>query len=427
MFYEKMKKYGYIFVVMLLSLMLFTSALHAQNNTNSPYSRYGYGDLTHAVSSNSRAMGGLSVGLRDSEHINITNPASYTVMDSLTFLFDGGVTLQNANFSDGTYKQNAKNSSVNYFAMQFRFSKRTAMSIGLKPYSSVGYNVSQYYSDDTVEDNYSSLSFVGDGGLHEIYGGIGLKLFKNLSVGANFSYIWGDINHYIQQAFPANSYAIPFNRTDNVDVRSFKFDLGAQYEHRINSRNLLVIGATFSPKQSLSNKSSVVDQLGNSTTGYTTTETRDHVTCEIPMSVGLGATYRYDQRILVGADLTYQKWEDVKYASQDGLFCDEAKVSVGGEYLPNLYGRSFFANIKYRFGAFYSLPYYKINGKRAANEFGISGGFGLPAPRSGSVINLSAQYIRVQGKDAAFLDENILQVTVGLTFNERWFFKRRVN
>jgi len=427
MFYRKMKKIGYIHLVMLFSVMLFSQTLNAQNNTNSPYSRYGYGDLSNAVSSNSRAMGGISVGLRDKAQINIANPASYTAMDSLTFLFDGGVTLQNANFSDGTYKMNAKNTSINYFAMQFRFNKMSAMSIGLKPYSNVGYNLSQVYTDDTVEDNYSSLQFQGDGGLHEVYGGIGLKLFKKLSIGANFSYIWGDINHYIQQAFPGNSSAMTFDRTDNVDVRSFKYDFGAQFEHRINSKNTVVLGATFSPKQKLNNDMSVIEELGNATAGYTVTATKYDATYEIPMSIGLGFTYMYDQRLLAGADVTYQKWKDVKFGSEGNMFCDAAKAAVGLQYLPNPYGSSYFSNVKYRLGAYYSLPYYKMGTKRATREFGVSGGFGLPVPRTGSVINLSAQYIRVNGVEASFLDQNILQVTIGLTFNERWFFKRRVN
>ena len=53
--------------------------------------------------------------------------------------------------------------------------------------------------------------------------------------------------------------------------------------------------------------------------------------------------------------------------------------------------------------------------------------FGLPVPRSNCIINVSGQYAHLQGIGASRLDENILQVTVGLTFNETWFFKRRIN
>ena len=61
----------------------------AQNNTNSPYTRYGYGQLAEIGSANSRAMGGTAYALRDPLHVNSANPASYSAVDSLTFIFDG--------------------------------------------------------------------------------------------------------------------------------------------------------------------------------------------------------------------------------------------------------------------------------------------------------------------------------------------------
>jgi len=141
----------------------------------------------------------------------------------------------------------------------------------------------------------------------------------------------------------------------------------------------------------------------------------------------LGFTYMYNDKWTVGMDLLYQQWSKVKFMNGKNLFCDRARISVGAEYLPALYGSGYFNHIKYRVGAYYTLPYYKLNGARATKEMGVSFGFGLPVPRSNSIINLSGQYVRVQGRGANKLTENILQVTVGLTFNETWFFKRRVN
>ena len=59
-------------------------------------------------------------------------------------MFDGGISMQNTNFSDGVVKMNAKNSSFDYITMQFRLSKKGAMSIGLLPYSNVGYKMGNY-------------------------------------------------------------------------------------------------------------------------------------------------------------------------------------------------------------------------------------------------------------------------------------------
>lgn len=77
-------------------------------------------------------------------------------------------------------------------------------------------------------------------------------------------------------------------------------------------------------------------------------------------------------------------------------------------------------------GAYYTTPYYKIGGKDAAREYGVTAGFGLPVPRSRSILSISGQFVRVSGQESTFVNENIFRVSIGLTFNERWFFKRRV-
>ena len=66
----------------------------AQNGTNSPYTRYGYGDLSNRSFGAGRSMGGVGIGLRSSKQINPMNPASYSSMDSMTFLFDFGASAQ---------------------------------------------------------------------------------------------------------------------------------------------------------------------------------------------------------------------------------------------------------------------------------------------------------------------------------------------
>ena len=113
--------------------------------------------------------------------------------------------------------------------------------------------------------------------------------------------------------------------------------------------------------------------------------------------------------------------------NNDEAFCDRGRISVGAEYLPNPMGRSYLSHVKYRLGAYYSKPYYKIDGVRAADEYGVTAGFGLPIARSRSVLSLSAQYVRTKGLETNMVNENIFRVSIGLTFNERWFFKRKVD
>ena len=394
---------GFKHTIWALLLMMVTGTAIAQNNTNSPYTRYGYGDLSDQSFGNSKAMGGIAFGLRDGAQINPTNPASYTAIDSLTFLFEGGVSLQNMNISGGGLKLNAKNASFDYLAMQFRLAPWMAMSVGLLPYSNVGYTV----SDSQTTDNglAYSRSFTGDGGLHQMYVGAGVKVLKNLSVGVNASYFWGDITRTRGMFYPGTSSYDSYQRKMVTSISDYKLDFGAQYTQALTKKSSLTIGAVYSPKHKLNNDYTSIVIMGANTNYGTEYKNAQDATFELPNTFGVGFTYNYDKRLTVGAD---------------------TKISVGAEYIPNLIGRSYFAHIKYRLGAYYTTPYYKIDGKKASREYGVTAGFGLPVPRSRSILSISGQFVRVKGLETNMVNENIFRVSIGLTFNERWFFKRRV-
>ena len=418
---------GYRLTLLVLLLGMWCGMVMAQNNTNSPYTRYGYGHLSDQGSSNSKAMGGVAYGLRDGSQVNFANPASYTAVDSLTFIFDGAVSLQNTNFSNGTLKQNAKNSSFDYITMQFRLAKWCGMSVGVFPFSNVGYSMGETREDTGNSANSSTVTYSGEGGLHQAYVGLGFKIFKNFSVGANISYLWGDITRTSELKFPADATKFPFTHTLSTDIKDYKLDFGIQYTQQWGKKNALTLGAVFSPKRDLNSTTVIGEMVGNTTTGSTYSSRDSVATFGLPMTVGVGLAYVYDKRLTVGADFMMQQWDKVSYLNDDNAFCSRMRVGVGAEYIPNLLGRSYLSHIKYRVGAYYSLPYYKIDGQRAAKEFGVSAGFGLPIPRTGSFLSVTAQYARTKGSKVTFVDENTLRLVIGVTFNERWFFKRKVD
>ena len=434
---------GFKHTLWALLLTMVTGMAIAQNNTNSPYTRYGYGDLSDQNFGNSKAMGGIAFGLRDGAQINPLNPASYTAIDSLTFLFEGGVSLQNMNISGGGVKLNAKNSSFDYLAMQFRLHRRLAMSIGLLPFSNVGYTVADTQTaTDPATGNTTAYArnYTGDGGLHQLYVGLGVKVFKDLSVGVNASYFWGDITRSRTIYYPNVSGAYNFVQQATASVSSYKLDFGAQYTKDIDKKHSVTLGVVYSPKIKLGNDYDVTTQLVSNSTGTveTSTSVAPDATLALPNTYGVGFTYNYDKRLTIGVDYSLQQWSKADFGvrttdesirgdfDETYAYCDRSKISVGAEYIPNLLGRSYLAHIKYRLGAYYTTPYYKINGKKATREYGVTAGFGLPVPRSRSILSISGQFVRISGQEATFVNENIFRVSIGLTFNERWFFKRRV-
>ena len=412
-------------------IWMMTMGLMAQTSTNSPYTRYGFGQLSDQNFGNSQAMGGISYGLRNGLQVNAANPASYSAVDSLTFIFDAGMSLQNANFKEGNVKTNAKNSSVDYIAMQFRLMKGLGFTAGFLPYSTVGYSMNR--SNPVVTDEFGNTTsatqqFYGTGGLQQVFFGMGYNVFKGLSVGANFSYLYGDITHTSTTTF-SNANAFSSARTNKIEVSDYKLDFGVQYSHQLKEKHVLNLGATYSYGHNLNSTGyEYVEKYQSSTVATQSIDTIKNAFA-LPHTFGIGATYVYDNRLTIGADYTLQKWADAKFFNEKNAFQNRSKISIGAEYLPNHYGRGYLQRIRYRAGVYYSSPYAKIDGKDGNREYGISFGIGLPLTlyQYRSILNISGQYVKVSPKVKGMLEENYLRINIGLTFNERWFMKWKVD
>ena len=69
-------------------------------------------------------------------------------------------------------------------------------------------------------------TYKGEGGLQQVFAGLGLKVFENLSIGANLSYLYGDISHAAITSFN-NTNAFNSVRTNKISISSYKLDFGA--------------------------------------------------------------------------------------------------------------------------------------------------------------------------------------------------------
>lgn len=408
----------------------------AQNNTNSPYTRFGYGDLGERSFGAGRAMGGVGYGLRSPKQINPMNPASYSCMDSLTFLFDFGVAGQMSWFDDGNNRQQDINGNVEYIAMQFPIHRRIAMSVGLLPYSYVGYKFGALRSESDV--NYTE-SYNGTGGLSNLYAGISIDLWKKrLAVGANFGFLFGNIRH--EQAVSmtgeiADAYST--SRIQELRVRDFKMDFGIQYTHPISKRESLTFGATFAPKKSLSAKSYNLTQSYTNSGGsgeILSSDTISGKSFDLPNSYGFGVSYVKQNKLTLAADFSYENWEEMPYFGEKGHFNNRYRVAAGGEYIPDIVDKSYFNRVRYRAGAHFGNSYLRMNQTEANpkgdsyNEYGISIGLGLPLIDNRSLVNVSFEYVKKQPEvKTRMIDEQYFRFTVNYTFNELWFFKSKMD
>ena len=407
----------------------------AQGGTNSPYSQFGIGALSDQSQSMSRGMNGVGYGLRQGNIVNTLNPASYSGVDSLTMLFDMGVSGQFTHYEEGKLRRNASLASFEYVVGSFRAWKNVGVSFGLLPYSSVGYE----YSTSSRDQNLGQLteSFTGSGGLHEVFLGFGWRLLKPLSIGVNAGYLWGSIDRSVLP--DADATANSLRKNYSTSVSNYKLDIGAQWVQPIGRFDRLTLGAVVGLGHNLKNDAEMTivstNQLSNSSD---TTALKLTDAFELPMSFGVGAAYQHAGKLTLAADFTLDKWGDVKfptftgneYKLQRGLLKDRMKMSVGLDWLPNpsQMGGRFLEHVHYRLGAGYATPYYYINGKEGPKELSVSAGFGIPIVNmhnNRSVLNISGQWVRSSATD--FLTENYFRINIGVTFNERWFMKWKVD
>ena len=186
-------------------LATMTTSAFAQSNTNSPYSQFGLGDLTDQSVGFNKGMNGVGLAMRRGNEVNTMNPASYSAVDSLTMLFDAGLSGQITNYKENGKKMNGKSGGFDYVVGQFRAFKGVGVTFGVLPYSNIGYNYSQseYLNDASITK--ITTTNKGDGGMHQLFIGTGIRLFKPLSIGANLSYLWGDYNRSITSSSSASN------------------------------------------------------------------------------------------------------------------------------------------------------------------------------------------------------------------------------
>ncbi len=405
------------------------------NNTNSPYSRYGVGLLDDYGFGPSRAMGGIGFALRSNRYINPLNPASYSAVDSLTFLMDAAVGVQISRLSEDGQSTTANNSSFDYIALQFRLCQGLGFTAGLRPLSNVGYNLgtSGYIVDAATEaQTAATYNYYGSGGIHQVFLGLGYEPLRNFSLGFNIAYLFGSIEKTSSIVCSAYSDG-SIQKSGTMDVYDYKLDLGAQYTYVLNERKnkALTIGATYSLGHTLN----TVDE---STTGGSTQSLDANL--KLPHAIGAGLAYT-DEHWTAGIDYSLQLWEqeyyepisyesEAKASSALQPLKNRHRIAVGAEWIPNQYSSYYRDQIRFRLGAHYTTPYYQITSLQGTwidgpKEWGISAGIGLPLKfLNRSIVQISAQYIRTSL--AEYVTDNTFRLTLGLTFNETWFEKWRV-
>jgi hypothetical protein len=254
-------------------------------------------------------------------------------------------------------------------------------------------------------------------------------------LGFNAAYIWGDYTKTVETV--SSSVINTLSKEYSMSLSSYKLEFGMQYVQPIGAKDDLTLGAVFSPGHRLN--ADPTCRIITTNSSITKSDTTSYVIdngLELPTTYGVGLAYQHDQKLRVGADFQLQKWGSIDYPAFDnntyqlknGLLKDSYKLNVGAEWIPNPRStRSLLHHVRYRIGAGYTTPYYYINGNDGPKDFHVSLGLGIPIMNSynnRSLLNISAQWQRRSADN--LITENTFRLNIGLTFNERWFSKWKV-
>ena len=413
-----------------------TLLVNAQSGTNSPYSQFGLGVLADQTSGFNRGMNGVGLGFHEHNQINYLNPASYSSIDSLSFILDAGISGQLTNFEENGIKKNAKNANFEYVVAGFRVAKHVGLSFGILPLTNVGYNyTSTGKVGNVMEDVTFTNTYNGEGGLHQAYLGAGWSPFKGFALGANVAYVWGKLDKYVSNSY-SNSYYKTLTRTYFAQVNNYKLDFGVQYTAKLSKKDQLTLGLTFSPGHNLGAKAemNLISTNTQASTSDTTAYSIDKA-FKVPNMFGAGLMWNHNNQWKVGLDYTLQQWgklespdfDGVNYTEVKGLYSDRSKFNLGMQYCYGELNRNFFKRVQYRAGVSYATPYCKVNGLDGPKELSVSAGFGIPIFNNynrRSYLNISGQWVKSSATD--LIKENTFRINIGFTFNEEWFRKWRM-
>lgn len=412
------KRLAYI----VLGIVLSVSAAIA-GGTASPFSRYGYGEFQNSVSGALLSMGGVGYGMRTNRVINPSNPASYTSIDSLTFMMDFGV----SGVIDGCLTEAGRNTqfagNVDYVSFQVPLANWAALSFGLNPLSVVGYEYlftntqPSYGYEDQID---VKQSFYGKGGVTQVYLGLSFDICDRVALGVNGRHIFGKITHNRQVEFPNSSLYKTTTYENTMYVSAWECDFGIQYHQPIGDDDELVLGGTYTMKLPMNNTTEVTSQTNVLYVDDTKYE------FDYPQTIGAGVSYLWNNRLLIGADVTWMELSKVKYYSEDNQFSDRFMYAVGAEYVHNPESKKYEELMRFRFGANYSNSYAQVNGSDY-HKWALTLGIGFPLPNTKTTLNLHLEYGQQGSLKTIGLVEQYGKIGIGISLNERWFVKRKFN
>ncbi len=435
---------------LLLSTLAFSQSSAIRPKANSPYSRFGLGNLTDQHFAMAGAMGGLGQAMVDPYHFNHLNPASLAFL--VNTVFEVGLNMQWNNLSDNTETQNYWNGNLNYMGLAMPLKNSInktldkddspwayGMAFSLMPYSEVGYYLQTIATDPVAGEVANILK--GSGGTYKFRWGTAAR-YKMLAVGANFNYHFGKLTYNRRLELGDLGARYDSELQDEFNISGVVWELGAQYALLFKKKapsgakepsgKRLVMGLTYNNSYDFNTNSSLYYFRDNLQYGDQDTISfeRDRLGEGVmPASFGAGISFEVANKLKIGAEYTATTWSSYTNSAKPESLQDASRIAFGMEYIPDYQSyNNYFKRMRYRMGGFMRTDPRTVNGQ-TLEQYGLTLGFGMPVvlPRQQlSFINFAFEVGQFGLADE--LKENYAKIQVGFTLNDNtWFFKRKFN
>ena len=424
-------------------LLLFTSISFSQINTNSPYSFYGVGQIYPIGFSQNFSMSGLSNAVIDNHHLNFQNPASLSFL-TLTSV-ELGFNLSQINMQQGELNKSNTFSNILGFGIGFPISQKTSLAISFRPFSSIGYEIEYVESQMNNKINSGDLTynFSGNGGLNKatISGSHKFSLNSNftISAGLNLNYFFGTISKVNLIEFESDDF-VNYRENTSSFIRDIQLNYGLIFDRKINNKNI-AFGLIYSPQANLGSSQ---DVFANTYTLSGASESFEDTIKDVneqngymqfPTFLSAGLNLYNTNNWLFGIDYNFSNWKNYKLFNNSFDYIENLnEFIIGGYFVPKFDDiHNYWNKVQYRLGVSYSTGYLNLSsiqnidtGNELLRDVKLSIGFGMPIPKNTSQLNFGLQFGKRGSSDGSLVDEKYINFIFSMTFNDKWFKKRKI-
>ncbi len=417
----------------LLAVAATSPMVLAQGLGNSPYSALGIGELYSPGNVSNMGMGDVGISNASSFYLNLQNPALLARRTRFT-VFEVGLLGQSKsisqNISNDLKTQRNFAANLSYLALSFPASSRWNVSLSLKPYTYVNYNIQKYLpvpgTPYTAEYNYT-----GKGGLNKATFANGVRLAKNIYVGVDASFLFGNITNSSDSRAITGQSDIRVTNLQRTNYSDIIWKLGAAWRPKLTDTWTLNVGATYDPQTKVSATQTNIYQqtslTGSAIAAPDTLQLNSNGKTTLPNQAHFGISIE-KSNLLVGVDVGFQRWSEFRTAdNRPGTLADGMTFASGLEYTPKPTSNRYRDLITYRLGFQYNKLPYQTNGTQLTD---INGSLGLSLPLGAYYVNHVSLSV-VGGQRGVLtgtqIKEQYVRIGLGFSLNDWWFRKQVVD